>query len=350
MNRRLVVDLEALAANYQHFCQAAADPAAEVGAVVKADAYGIGATAAARRLQEAGCRSFFVASAAEGSELRRSLSPGSSIFVLEGPQSDTVDQIVDDDLIPVLNDPGGLECWRVHRDRPAALHVDTGMTRLGFPADVAAADVAGFKVVLLLTHLACADDPANPVNERQMDLFRVVRDRFPGIRTSVGNSAGWLNGRQGNLGRPGIGLFGANPFSGQASPVQAVASLEGRILQLKTIAAGDTVGYGATWTASSPTDIAVVGIGYADGVPRSLSGRGEMAIAGCRCPILGRVSMDMTVIDVTDVATVAVGDWAECFGSTISVDEVAGWADTIAYEVLTGVGPRVVRQYQAPGA
>ena len=349
MNRRLVVDLEALTANYDVFRTAAADPAAEVGAVVKADAYGIGATAAARRLQEAGCESFFVASAAEGSELRRSLDPRSSIFVFEGPQPDTVDQIVSHSLIPVLNDPGGLECWRVHRDRPAAIHVDTGMTRLGFPAKISAAEVAGFDIVLLLTHLACADDPANPVNQRQMDLFSAVGDRFPGVRTSVGNSAGWLNGHQGDLGRPGIGLFGGNPFSSQASPVQVVASLEGRILQLKTITAGETVGYGATWTASSLTDIAVVGIGYADGVPRSLSGRGEMAVAGRRCPILGRVSMDMTVIDVTDVAPVAVGEWAECFGSTISVDEVAGWADTIAYEVLTGVGPRVIRQYQRAG-
>jgi alanine racemase len=346
MNRRLIVDLEALAANYERFRRAAAGPDSEVGAVVKADGYGTGAARAAERLGASGCRSFFVASAEEGASLREAV-PDAAIFVFEGPQPDTSDLIRRSELIPVVNDPAGLESWRPYADRPVAVHVDTGMSRLGFPPDVIPDALEDFTVGLLLTHLASADEPSNPANERQIQRFRTVTSRFPGIRTSIGNSAGWLIGHdyQGELGRPGIGLYGGNPFAGRQSPVEPVANLEGRILQLKSVATGEAVGYGGTWIAPEQTTIAVVGIGYADGVPRSLSGRGEMALGGRRCPLLGRVSMDMTVIDVGGVRGVSEGDWVECFGGTISVDEVAELAGTIAYEILTGVGSRVERHY-----
>jgi len=348
MNRRLLVDLEALAGNYELFRQVSDAPDSRVGAVVKANAYGVGADAAVSRLEAAGCSDFFVASAEEGLSLKGPGGVRSRVFVFEGATPETAPLMADAGLIPVLNHPVQMECWRPYRDLPIGVHVDTGMSRLGFTTEVNAEHFRGFDVQLLLTHLACADDPANPGNRRQIERFDRIRAGFPGTTTSIGNSAGWLTGAlfQGDLGRPGIGLYGGNPFSDRENPTRPVASLQGRVLQLKTLPAGDSIGYGGTWVADKSTNIAVVGIGYADGVPRLLSNRGALAFEGQRLPMLGRVSMDMTVIDVGSVPHITVGDWVECFGSTISIDEVAGWAQTIAYEVLTGVGPRVERLYQ----
>ena len=358
MQRRLLVDLEVLAANYALFQRASAMPTATVGAVVKADAYGIGMLAAARRLIRTGCSNFFVASIREALSLRDGLreDPGGSgtaeaeprIILFEGPNSDRAAELAAARIIPVLNHERQLDCWRPYADLPMAVQIDTGLTRLGFSSDVMADTFEGFQIELLLTQLACADQADHPLNEIQMKRFNEVCRRFPTVRTSLGNSAGWLTGAQlqGELGRPGIGLYGGNPFSDRANPCMPVASLQGRVLQLKEISAGDSVGYGATYLASEPRRVAVVALGYADGVPRRLSGCGEMVCGGQRCPILGRISMDVSVIDVTDVRQVALGDWVECFGARISLDEVAGWAGTIAYEVLTGVGARVERCYQ----
>ena len=350
MNRRLLVDLEALVANYRLFQRAGHRPDAEVGAVIKADGYGTGAPAAARELQAAGCESFFVASADEAIALRNQLDSATRIYVFEGPDPSTVAELAAAGLIPVMNHPAQLECWRPFADLPIAVHVDTGMSRLGFPGDVDRSAFAGFEVELLLTHLACADEPHNPYNQLQLERFAASRRQFPGVRTSIGNSAGWLSGAetQGMLGRPGIGLFGGNPFADRDNPCQPVATLQGRVLQVKELAAGTAVGYGASDVTSRATVAAVVALGYADGVPRSLSSHGEMAVDGHRCPIIGRISMDMTVIDISQVPDPVAGVWVECFGSTITIDEVAGWADTIAYEVLTGVGPRVRRRYGHP--
>ena len=360
MQRRLLVDLEALAANYALFQRASALPTATVGAVVKANGYGIGVLAAARRLARAGCNSFFVASVEEALNLRDGLreEPGGSvevesrIYCFEGPEvfeaSGCTAELAASRIVPVLNHERQLECWRSQADLPVAVQIDTGLTRLGFARDVLPGTFEGFRVELLLTQLACADQVDHPLNEIQVTRFKDVSRRFPGVPTSLGNSAGWLAGAQlqGELGRPGIGLYGGNPFSDRANPCAPVASLQGRVLQLKEISAGDSVGYGATYVASRPRRVAVVAIGYADGVPLKLSDRGEMVCGDQRCAILGRVSMDVSVIDVTDVREVAVGDWVECFGTRIGLDEVAGWAGTIAYEVLTGVGARVERCYQ----
>jgi len=350
VNRRLLVDLEALVANYRLFQTASQQPDAEVGAVIKADGYGTGAAAAARELRAAGCESFFVASADEGIALRNQLDPTTRIYVFEGPDPSNSADVAAAALIPVMNHPAQLECWRPFADMPIAVHIDTGMSRLGFPSDVDRGAFAGFGVELLLTHLACADEPHNPHNQRQLERFAACRRKFPEVRTSIGNSAGWLSGSQtqGLLGRPGIGLFGGNPFADRDNPCQPVATLQGRVLQVKKLAAGTTVGYGASYATSRPMVAAVVALGYADGVPRLLSSHGEMAVDHHRCPIVGRVSMDMTVIDVSRVPDPVAGAWVECFGSTITIDEVAGWANTIAYEVLTGVGPRVRREYRHP--
>ena len=227
------------------------------------------------------------------------------------------------------------------------MHVDTGMNRLGFPVNVRESTFDGFRVALLMTHLACADDPQHPLNATQLRRFSRVTARFPGVATSIGNSAGSLLDARyhGDLARPGIGLYGGNPWSNAPNPGQPAATLEAPVIQVRQVRAGESVGYGATWQGGTPRRLAVLGIGYADGLPRLLSNRGEAVAGGTRCPFVGRVSMDLTVIDVTD-ARVAVGDRVELFGAGLPIDEVAGRADTIAYELLTGISSRVERVYE----
>ncbi len=368
MNRRLLVDLEALAANYRTFTAASAAGSSPlrshsdlpaVGGVVKANGYGIGAGPALQRLLAAGCRSFFVATLDEALSLQDELAQFAAenadeaapeLFIFDGVDAHSAAETASAGLIPIINDEAQLAAWQPHAKAPAALHFDTGMHRLGLPPDTHAERFAGLNVSLVMTHLACADEPDHPMNGRQVQAFAEIVQRYPGQRTSIGNSAGWLSGIQGDLGRPGIGLYGGNPFSDRVSPMQPVAALQGRILQVRTVQAGETVGYSGSWTATSETRIAAVGIGYADGVPRHLSGAGEMALgAGQRCPIIGRVSMDTTVLDVSAAGQVQVGDWAECFGVHIPVDEAAARAGTLGYELLTRVGSRVPRVPSALG-
>ncbi|MYG13546.1 MAG: alanine racemase [Gammaproteobacteria bacterium] len=207
--------------------------------------------------------------------------------------------------------------------------------------------LGGVEVGLLVTHLACADVPEHPLNALQAERIGRLRERFPGVRLSIGNSAGILNGAGFgcDLARPGIGLYGGNPWAERPNPMQPVATLEAQVVQVRTVGAGEAIGYGASWTAERPTAVAVLGIGYADGLPRLLSNRGAVAANNRRCPMLGRVSMDLTAIDATG-ADLAVGDWVEAFGPNLPVDEVAAKANTIAYEILTGISPRVERQYE----
>lgn len=347
MTARLRIDLGALVANYGLFRDAARPGTA--GAVVKAGAYGLGGAPVSRALWSAGCREFFVATAAEGAALRTSL-PEATIYVFEGACADGIADLLAARLVPVLNHQAQLELWRREGPgRPAAVHVDTGMNRLGFPCEVSAEVFRGTDVRLLVTHLACADEPDHPMNRRQLERLAEVRRAFPGVPVSVGNAAGVLCGGAmvGDLARPGVGLYGGNPFAGRPNPLRPVATLEGRILQIRTVRAGDSIGYGATFTAPAPMRVAVVGLGYADGLPRLLSNRGEAAVRGQRCRIVGRVSMDLTTVDVTAVAA-ELDDWVEFFGPTISVDQVAAWAETICYEVLTGIGPRPERVYLEP--
>ena len=361
MNRRLLVDLEALAANYRLF---AAAPAAEmpatspsalrnlsgppaIGSVVKANAYGVGVEAACERLAAEGCRSFFVATLEEALELKAATAGRADqieIFIFDGVNQDTAAEIARSGLLPVLNHESQLDIWRNCGGAPAALHFDTGMHRLGLPRDLRPDVFADLNVTLVMTHLACGDEPEHPMNAEQTAAFADIVARFPGIRTSIGNSAGWLNGIQGDLARLGIGLYGGNPFSAKPNPMQPVASLQGRVIQILNVPAGESVGYSASWVADKETRVAAIGLGYADGLPRHLSNIGEMALpGGRRCPIIGRISMDTTMIDVSDAPEVSLGDWVECFGTEIDVDEAAGKVGTLGYELLTRVGARVPR-------
>lgn len=347
MSARVRIDADALAANYALFQRNARPGTA--GAVVKADGYGLGAAEVARTLARAGCSDFFVATAAESLVLRAAL-PAARIWVFEGALEETAGELLSADATPILNHSGQLEIWRRQgAGRPAAVHVDTGMERLGFAWQGDPGELAGVEISLLLTHLACADEPDHPLNARQLSRLEPWRRALPTVPLSVGNSAAILSGMAGGLGRPGIGLYGANPYLRGPNPMRTVATFEARILQMREIAAGATVGYGATFTAAAPRTLAVIGAGYADGIPRLLSNRGQVAIGGVRCPVVGRVSMDLTVIDATGVEA-RVGDWVEVFGSTISVDEVAAWADTMAYEVLTGLAQRACREWLVPAS
>ena len=351
---RLRVSRRALAANYRMFVAAGAG---EVGAVVKANAYGVGALQASKVFIAAGCRCLFVARAAEGVELRRGLAasaedgpwPGSrelAIYVLEGALPDTLEMLQAHHLQPVLNSPEQFALWAEESQGPIAVHVDTGMNRLGFPADVAPAAFKGREIGLLCTHLACADEPRHRLNAAQLQRIDDLRARFGGTKLSVGNSAGALNGPpfQGHLIRPGIALYGGNPWVDRPNPMRAAAALEAAVVQVRELRPSASVGYGATYTASARRRVAVLGVGYADGLPRVLSNSGEVFAAGRRRPIIGRVSMDLTTVDATDAA-LQVGDWVEIFGPNLSVDEVAAKANTIAYEILTGISGRVPRLY-----
>lgn len=358
----LTIDLVALKENWRRLNTLAGK--AECGAAVKGNAYGLGIAPVARALWEAGCRSFFVARPKEGEELRE-LLPHATIYILDGLFAGQAEFYAKLNLCPALISIEEAREWaafgRVYgRKLPCAIHVDTGINRLGFSLpefDSLLADrftMEGLNVTLLMSHLACADDPSHPLNQRQCEAFTAVRARLPGVAASLANSSGVFlgDGFTHDLVRPGIALYGGNPTQTVANPMLPVAILEGAVMQLRHVAAGDTVGYSATWTASRPTAIAILGAGYKDGVPRALSskqphGPAQVFINGQRCPVIGRISMDMMGIDITDLppGSVRRGTRAEILGRHIGIDEAASWAGTICYELLTRLGSRYARLY-----
>lgn len=358
----LTIDLVALKDNWRRLNTLAGK--AECGAAVKGNAYGLGIEAVAKALWEAGCRSFFVARPKEGEELR-GLLPQATIYILDGLFAGQAEFYAKLNLCPALITIEEAREWaafgRVYgRKLPCAIHVDTGINRLGFSMpefDSLLSDgftMGGLNVTLLMSHLACADDPSHPLNQRQRAAFAAVRARLPGVAASLANSSGVFlgDGFTHDLVRPGIALYGGNPTQNAANPMLPVAILEGAVMQLREVAAGDTVGYGATWTATRPTRIAILGAGYKDGVPRALSSRqpqgpAQVFISGRRCPVIGRISMDMMAIDITDLpaGSVGRGTRAEILGRHIGIDEAASWAGTISYELLTRLGSRYARLY-----
>jgi alanine racemase len=354
---RLTVDLDALAANLQ--CLRAWADGAEVAPVVKADAYGLGLAAVAGRLWREGARSYFVARVAEGEALRTFL-PEAIVYVLDGCPPGCARRLAEAKLIPVLNSLPQIEAWSLHatatrRRAPAALHVDTGMNRLGLRPDEArsladAPDrLRGVDLELVMSHLACAEDLAGDMSARQAERFAAVAALFPGVRLSLANSAGTARGGYGlDLVRPGVALYGGGPYGSPDPRLHSVATLDAPVLQVRSIRPGESVGYGATFVADRPMRAAVAAIGYADGVLRAGSGRGYGWLNGAVCAVLGRISMDLLALDVS-ACEAAPGDRVELFGPNIALDDAAAAAGTIAYELLTRVGPRVQRRYvEAP--
>jgi len=331
--------------------------------VVKADAYGLGATEVIPALARAGCRTFFVATPEEG-RAARCLAADARIFALDGLLSGCGDQLVASDVTPVLSSLAEVKEWTrmaraEGRKLPAALQVESGLNRLGLTEDdvgTLAAQPALLEALdlrLVMSHLACADDPSDPMNEAQRAAFDRLRSRLPPAPASLAASDGLMLGRafHYDLVRPGYALYGGQAFRGGATPVRPVVSIAARILQLRTVAPGETVGYAATWRATRPTRIAVVASGYADGLARSLSAAsgaegGTALVAGMRAPIVGRVSMDLITVDVTDVKKdIERGDLVELVGPGLSIEEMGHASGTIGYEVLTRLGPRFLRRY-----
>ena len=357
----LTIDLDAIAENYRRLRSRLAEAAC--GAAIKADAYGLGAAQVGPALARAGCHDFFVAHLDEGITLRHRL-PAAAIHVLNGIMPGEEAEFATHNLIPVLNSLPQLDRWtqwgRTHGAHPAALHIDTGMSRLGLeePDVETLADdpsrLHGTDLRLIISHLARAEEPDSPMNAAQRTDFDRMRKRLPPARASLANSSGIFLGPdyQFDVARPGAALYGVNPTPGQPNPMLSVVRLEGRIIQVRDIDHPRTVGYGAAHSIRRKSKIATVAIGYADGYLRSLSGRGLCRLAGREVPIVGRVSMDLITIDVTDVpANAAVeGAVVEAIGPDHTVDDVAEMAGTNGYEILTSLGPRYRRRYTGAGA
>ncbi len=337
----LAVDLDALAHNFHALGAVSGAP---VHPVVKADGYGLGAAAVARRLMAEGARTFFVARAAEGLALRRALGGEPVIHVLDGCHGDAAADLKAADLRPILNHGEQLRAWRAAGGGPCGLQIDTGMNRLGFRPEDAPEPFEG--LALVMSHLACADEPAHPMNRRQRDAFDAAVAGYPGAIRSFANSGGCFLGPDFAFDavRTGISLYGGGPEGRPHPRIRPVAALSAEVVQVRPALAGETVGYSAGWTAPRDSVVATVAAGYADGLLRSWSPGGQVWLNGALRPIVGRVSMDVIAVDVTG-ADVAVGDRAELFGPNRLIDDQAAAAGTIAYELLTSITPRVPRVY-----
>lgn len=357
----LLVDRAAVADNYRRLKAAFQEKA--VAAVVKADGYGLDAGELVPGLVRAGARSFFVAQLDEALKLRPLLDrchPALTLYVLNGLTPGSEALFADNTILPVLNSLGEIAAWRAFARRretalPAAIHLDSGMCRLGLPPDEVErlrADpgaLEGIVPTCILSHLACAEEADNPMNARQLAYLKQALTALPRAPVSFCNSSGIFLGRDYHfdLGRPGVALYGGNPTPAAPNPMRPVVRLLAKILQIRAIDAPQTVGYGATHRATGPARIATVAAGYADGYLRSISSRGHAWVAGHRVPVVGRVSMDLLALDVTEVAAEAVrpGDWAELLNAEQTVDALAAEAGSISYEILTSLGARYHRVY-----
>jgi len=353
----LTIDLDALAGNYRILRDRAAGNCA---AVVKADGYGLGAAIVGRRLAREGCRDFCVAHMSEGAALKPALPADANVYVLHGAMPGAEADCLALGLIPVLNSPEQLAAWsalagRQGRALPAILQFDTGMSRMGLTAAEAravAADpdrLAGVDLRYVMSHLASADDPADPANAMQLESFNGFRALFPGVPGTLANSSGLFLSPEFHfdLARPGVALYGANPTPGAPNPMRDVVRLSATVLNLRTVAAGTGVGYGLSYRPKAEARIATIAIGYADGFLRSLSNSGAAFVDGVRLPIAGRVSMDSVGIDVSALpeGRLKVGDHVDLLGPGQGVDDLARAAGTIGYEILTGLGQRFHRTY-----
>ncbi len=352
----LTIDLDAVIRNYR-FLQARA-PGVSCAAVVKADAYGLGAARVAPALAAAGCEIFFVAHLGEALDLRPHL-PGATICVFNGFVPGAESAFIENHLVPVLNSLEATRSWakaaRTAGQPPALLHVDTGMSRLGLDErelERIADDpeiLSGLKIHYFMSHLAAADQPDHPLNRLQLERFRAARKRLPAMKASLANSSGIFLGTDFHfdLIRLGAALYGVNPTPGQTNPMEPVVRLQAPILQLREIDSPSSVGYGASHSVTKLTKIATIAVGYADGYLRSLSNRGRCAVGRYTLPVIGRVSMDLLTLDASALPAKLArpGTMVEVISKHHTVDAVAEDAGTIGYEILTGLGARYARNY-----
>jgi alanine racemase len=359
----LTISVGAVRANWAALNRASGT--AECAGVIKADAYGLGLEEIARALRDEGCKTFFVATLSEAQRVR-TVQPGATIYVLDGLLPGAAPAYAGFDLRPCLGSLAEVREWAAYCDATgrrlrAAVHIDTGMNRLGLPPDEVeqlAAERAlfqSFDCALVMSHLACADEPLHPSNTRQRDAFESLRAKLPAAPASLANSSGVFLGSafQYDVVRPGIALYGGRATEGVPNPMRWVVQLQARVLQVRTVAEGQTVGYGGTYTCHRPTRVATIACGYADGFLRAISRVGQSSgavgfIGPHPVPIIGRVSMDLITVDVTGVpeTLAARGGWVEVLGSRTTVDDLTDRAGTIGYELLTRLGRRVHRIYR----
>lgn len=358
----LTVDLDALVANWRKLEKTAVP--AECSAVIKANAYGCGTEPVAQALAKAGCKTFFVATLDEAAAVR-AVVPSIALYVLDGFIQNTGDAYARIDARPVIGDLNELAEWDVFCRRTGwaggvAIHIDTGMQRLGLTVAEAQGlipriNAGDHGISLVMSHLACAESLNHPMNARQLAAFRQIASAFSGVPASLSNSSGIFLGSsfQFDMVRPGAALYGVNPTPEADNPMLPVVDLKARIVQIRDVERGESVGYGGNWTARRSTRLAIVSAGYADGYFRAGSSndgtRGaEVMIAGKRCPVAGRISMDLLAVDVTDLEKNAVrrGHMVTLIGEGITVDELAHHFGTIGYEVLTSLGARYARIYK----
>jgi alanine racemase len=358
----LTVDLDALVANWRKLEKTAVP--AECSAVIKANAYGCGIEPVARALAKAGCKTFFVATLDEAIIARAAL-PSAALYVLNGFTQNTGDTYARIDARPVIGELNELAEWDVFCRRSgwaggAAIHIDTGMQRLGLTIAEAQGlipriNAGDHGISLVMSHLACAESLNHPMNARQLAAFREAASAFSGVPASLSNSSGIFLGNpfHFDMVRPGAALYGVNPTPEADNPMLPVVDLKARIVQIRDVERGESVGYGANWTARRPTRLAIVSAGYADGYFRAGSSndgtRGaEVMVAGKRCQVAGRISMDLTAVDITDLDKNVVrrGHLVTLIGEGITVDELAHHFGTIGYEVLTSLGSRYARVYK----
>jgi alanine racemase len=358
----LTIDLAAIEANWKRLSGMTIP--VECAAVVKADAYGCGLEPVVTKLAKAGCRTFFVADVGEGRRLR-AIAREAVIYVLNGVLPNTGRALADAYLRPVINSTTELAEWDTFVATNdwrggAALHIDTGMNRLGLTLDEGVAIAARVKseshgFTLLMSHFACADVPEHALNDKQIRLFRELRIMYRGVSSSLANSSGiFLGGTvHCDLVRPGMALYGANPTPGKKNPMRPVVELKGRIIQVRPVTKGDTIGYGGAFSVTRPMRVAIVAVGYADGYARAAGAAkgkpaAEVIVSGRRCPLVGRISMDLMAVDVTDLpeGSARRGDFATLIGGELGLEEVGASIGTIAYEVLTSLGRRYHRVYK----
>jgi alanine racemase len=351
---RVIVDLDAIAANWRTL---SARHGAPTAAVIKADGYGLGAAPIAARLYAEGCRHFFVAHLGEALSVRKAI-PSGLLAVLNALPQEVADACLPHDIAPVLGtlaeiDAFAAVCRAAGRAYAALINVDTGMNRLGLPAaDVARAAepdrLRGIDLRYVMTHLVSGEIADDPLNAVQRARFADACAHFPGVPTSFANSSGIFLGSafRSDLARPGAALYGINPTPGQPNPMRPAVGLHARVLQLRDLRVGDAVGYNATFVAAAPMRLAVAGIGYADGWHRSHSNRGAAFFDDVRLPLVGRVSMDLTTYDASAATHLRQGDWIELIGPHCSPDDAAAAAGTNGYEVLTALARRCERIYR----
>lgn len=352
----LTIDLGAIRENYRRLKARLGNT--RCSSVVKADGYGLGADYVARALVAEGCDTFFVAHVGEGVSLRKAIGPRPTIYVLNGIPPGAEHDAVAAGLVAVVNSLDQLAAWRkaakeAGRKLPAAIQVDSGMSRLGmapWEVETVAADrraFEGVEVVLVMSHLACADEPAHPANEAQRIEFDRLRAMLPKAPASLANSSGIFLGSafHHQLARPGAALYGINPTPGHDNPMVPVVRLEAKVIQTRSVTAGAGIGYGHTAVAAAPTALATISLGYADGWRRRAAA--SAYVDGVRLPFIGRVSMDSIILDISELpeGRLRAGDMVEMIGPSHTLDEIACLSDTIAYEVLTSLGHRFHRRY-----